>query len=187
MFPFLLTKFLSETFLSFWSGYLGAIATLGVVFIEKYYQDKKNLEKEIKILQLILQDIYLEFEEILETYEIILKEYEFSTEILFEERKVNLNYIKMLLIETDSRFTSIINVYILCIEKELRNIKILRNAKKNPKNSFRSFDVEKRLISIKKLVEKMKSYDEDPKTLKTLNGYCDYYEILLKDYQNGKL
>ena len=36
----------------------------------------------------------------------------------------------MLLIETDSRFTSIINVYILCIEKELRNIKILRNAKK---------------------------------------------------------
>lgn len=33
----------------------------------------------------------------------------------------------------------------------------------------------------------MKSYDEDPKTLKTLNGYCDYYEILLKDYQNGKL
>ena len=93
----------------------------------------------------------------------------------------------MLLIETDSRFTSIINVYILCIEKELRNIKILRNAKKNPKNLFRSFDVEKRLISIKKLVEKMKSYDEDPKTLKTLNGYCDYYEILLKDYQNGKL
>jgi len=156
-------------------------------FYRKILPRQKNLEKEIKILQLILQDIYLEFEEILETYEIILKEYEFSTEILFEERKVNLNYIKMLLIETDSRFTSIINVYILCIEKELRNIKILRNAKKNPKNSFRSFDVEKRLISIKKLVEKMKNYDEDPKTLKTLNGYCDYYEILLKDYQNGKL
>lgn len=90
----------------------------------------------------------------------------------------------MLLIETDSRFTSIINIYILCIEKELCNIKILRNAKKNPKNLFRSFDVEKRLIPIKKLVEKMKSYDKDPKTLKTLNGYCDYYEILLKDYQN---
>lgn len=131
-----------------------------------------------------MQDIYLEFEEILETYEIVLKEYEFSTEILFDERKVNLNYIKMLLIEADSRFTSIINIYILCIEKELCNIKILRNAKKNPKNLFRSFDVEKRLIPIKKLVEKMKSYDKDPKTLKTLNGYCDYYEILLKDYQN---
>ena len=77
-----------------------------------------------------MQDIYLEFEEILETYEIVLKEYEFSTEILFDERKVNLNYIKMLLIEADSRFTSIINIYILCIEKELCNIKILRNAKK---------------------------------------------------------
>lgn len=131
-----------------------------------------------------MQDIYLEFEEILEKYEIVLKEYKFSTEILLDEREVNLNYIKILLLETDSRFTSIINVYILCIEKELCNIKILRNTKNKSKNLFKIFDIEKRLIHIKKMVEKMKSYDEDPKTLKTLDRYCDYYEILLKDYRN---
>lgn len=182
--PFILTKVFSEKFLSFWSGYLGAVATLAVVWIDRYHQQKNEKNKKIQVISLILQEIYLEYEEILEKYEILLKEYQFSKDITINKRKVDLKYTKMLLIETEPMFASVMNLYILCIEKELSNIENLRNERKNPETLFRSFDVEKRLIPVQNLINEMKNYDNNDKTLKTVESYTEHYKFLLDKYRD---
>lgn len=50
-------------------------------------------------------------------------------------------------------------------------------------NLYSSFDIEKRYNIIKKLLKKMKEYDNNPKTSKTIEGYHKHYEIILNDYQ----
>lgn len=181
--PFILTKVFSEKFLSFWSGYLGAVATLAVVWIDRYHQQKNAKNKKMQVISLILQEIYLEYEEILEKYEILLKEYQFSKDITINKRKVDLKYTKMLLIETEPLFASVMNLYILCIEKELSNIENLINERKNPETLFRSFDVEKRLIPVQNLINEMKNYDNNDKTLKTVESYTEHYKFLLDKYR----
>lgn len=182
--PFILTKVFSEKFLSFWSGYLGAVATLAVVWIDRSHQQKNEKDKKIQVISLILQEIYLEYEEILEKYKILLKEYQFSKDITINKRKVDLKYTKMLLIETEPVFASVMNLYILCIEKELSNIENLRNERKNPETQFTSFDVEKRLIPVQNLINEMKNYDNNDKTLKTVESYTEYYKFLLDKYRD---
>lgn len=138
---------------------------------------------ERRIIGFILQIIYLEFEEILEGYENLLKEYKNLKKYLIVGREVNLNYLKMLLIEINPEFASVMNVYIISIEKEVCNIKNLRESRNTSENLYSSFDIEKRYNIVKNLVKKMKEYDNNPKTSKTIEGYYKYYKIILNDYQ----
>lgn len=182
MIPIVLTKIFDEKFLSFWGGYIGAVATLAVVYISKYYEEKDKIEREVKIIQLILQNIYLEYEEILEKYNILLMKSKINIDFPIVERKIELSYIRSLLIEVNDNFASIANIYLLCIEKELCNIEILRKGLKEQRIIFQTIDVEKRLIPVKNLVDKMLAFGEDNKSIKE---YSRYYKKILDEYRDN--
>lgn len=63
------------------------------------------------------------------------------------------------------------------------NIKILENGIKNPSSPYKIIDVEKRIIPIQNLIERMKEYDKKSKEPRTLAEYSKQYQILLDAYR----
>lgn len=63
------------------------------------------------------------------------------------------------------------------------NIKILENGIKTPSSPYKIIDVEKRIIPIQNLIERMKEYDKKSKEPRTLAEYSKQYQILLDAYR----